>query len=88
MYSHSKQTNYCDFSIEEAELMVSTTNIAEEEYCKLDYPLTKINFNDILKEIMAKDSTSWEALAFVRQCKKIMPGFGVNVCLGESYSPK
>ena len=67
--------------------MVSSKNISEDEHRVLDDPMIRLNFNNMLRKVMAEDSTSWEALAFVRKCKNTMPGFDFKIRLDQSHRP-
>jgi len=77
----------CDVTLADAELMVSTKDISAEELSVLDDPLIRTNFNAMLHEIMAEDSTTWEALAFVRRCKRNMIGFDFRIRLDAKHRP-
>ena len=62
--------NFSDLSIDEVNSLVSQKYMTEEEHKVLDNPLIRINFNDMLRKIMSEDSSTWEALAFAKRCKK------------------
>ena len=79
--------NFSDLSIDEVNLLVSQKYMTEEEHKVLDNPLIRIKFNDMLRKIMSEDSSTWEALAFAKRCKKEMPGFDFKVRLDKDNHP-
>ena len=83
----ARHPHCCDVTIADAALMVSTKSISAEEHSVLEDPLIQTNFNSMLQDIMAEDTTTWEALAFVRRCKKTMIGFDFRIRLDDNHRP-
>ena len=86
-YFHATNPNYTDLTINEANLLLEMNPLSEEEHKVLDNPIIRINFQEMLLKIMAEDSSTWEALAFLRRCKDEMPGFDFRIRLNERNHP-
>ena len=85
-YHSSTQTSpehIKEVSLDTAHHLLSNKNISPEEESILDNPLVRINFNEVIRKIAAQDSTTWEAFAFMKECKKNMPGFDYRICLDK-----
>ena len=81
----SSSTDYSpEISLDVANHMLSSKNISSEEESVLDNPLIRINFNEVIRKITAQDSTTWEAYAFMKECKKTMPGFDYRIRLDKN----
>ena len=62
-----------EVSLDTAHHLLSNRNISPEEESILDNPLVHINFNEVIRKIVAQDSTTWEAFTFMKEYKKTMP---------------
>ena len=81
----SSSTDYSpEISLDVANHMLSSKNISREEESVLDNPLIRINFNEVIRKITAQDSTTWEAYAFMKECKNTMPGFDYRIRLDKN----
>lgn len=69
-YFHATNPNYIQLTMDDARKLIKSTPIAEDEHKILDNPITRHNYNDILRKVLAEDSSTWELLAFLCQCKK------------------
>lgn len=41
----------------------------------------------MLQDVISEDSSTWEAIAFVRKFKKIMPNFDFKIYLDDNLRP-
>ena len=69
-YFHAKNPNFKELSISDVGELLTKSPISEEEHRVLDDPIVRINFNDMLLKIMSEGGSTWEALAFLKKCKK------------------
>ena len=86
-YFHAKNPDFKELSISEASTLLDKSPITNEERKILDDPIIRINFNDMLLKIMSEGSSTWEALAFLKRCKKEIPGFDFRIRLNENNHP-
>ena len=87
-YYHAKNPsnheNQVDISLSDATSLLSRKVLSQEEHSILDNPLVRLNFNVIMKRIIEEDNTTWEAFAFLKECKMTMPGFDFRIKLDKS----
>ena len=85
---HSSMSSSIDYSpevsLDIANSLLSNKSISREEESILDNPLIRINFNEVCRKIAAQDSTTWEAFAFMKECKKTMSGFDYRIRLDKN----
>ena len=86
-YFHAANPSYTDLTITEANSLLEMNPLSAEEHNVLDNPVIRINFKEMLLKIMAEDSSTWEALAFLRRCKEEIPGFDFRIRLNERNHP-
>ena len=86
-YFHASNPEHTELNIDDANSLLKKSPLTDEEHKVLDNPMVRINFNEMLLKVMSDDSSTWEALAFLRRCKIEMPGFDFRVRLNENSHP-
>jgi hypothetical protein len=72
---HTKNGGNSELTIEDAASLTSGKKSAANEMISTDDPMIAKNHTDLLRRVLAKDSSTWNAIRYLEENKEIFPGF-------------
>ena len=71
--------NSSQISYEESQRVIIGKKLTPSELCASSDPMIATNFQNIYKKIMESDTSTWSAIAFLKELKDTMDGFDYRV---------
>ena len=69
-YFHASNPSYTDLIINEANMLLAKDPLSDQEQNDLDNPVVGINLKEMIIQLMAEGSSTWEALIFYAVVRK------------------
>ena len=84
---HAKNVNSTIVTMEDSIKLASSCKLSAEESVSFHDPMVRANFNDMFRNIMKEDPSTWTAIQFLRKCKSEVPGFDYRLSYGVDGKP-
>ena len=72
---HAKHQDSTVITMEDSIKLASSSKLSIEESICFHDPMIRANFNDMFRNIMKEDPSTWTAIQFLRKCKSEVDGF-------------
>ena len=71
----------------DAQKLIAPGHISRTEAESVEDPLFRTNFTEFFRTIMHNNTSTWEAVAFLKKCEKELPDFQYKVHFGPDGLP-
>ena len=84
---HAKHLNSTVVTMEDGIKLARNCNLSAEEAVSFHDPMVRANFNEMFRNIMKEDPSTWTAIQFLRKCKSEVHGFDYRLSYGVDGKP-
>ena len=85
---HTKNGGNSELTMEDAAALTSHKKSAADEMISTDDPMIAKNHTDLLRKVLAEDSSTWKAIRYLEENKKIYPGFDFRIKYSSAGTPE
>ena len=80
---HAKHCDQRHVTMEDSLKLASSSRLLPEETVFMHDPMSQANFNEMFRNIMKEDKSTWTAIQFLRKCKAEIEGFDYRLSYGS-----